>query len=92
MKVISKLANIDFQFGEVARDGNLLRIESAQDAKMQSQVFVSPQDIMEFLKRFLTSPSAIWFALALPYFYYRWRRSAKEIAKSKTHQKEWPKV
>lgn len=92
MRVISKLAQIDFQFGKVAREGNVLLIESDPDAKMPSTVYVSPQDVVEFLKRFLLSPSALLFVLAFPYFLIRWKKTGSGSA-SKLHKKrEWPTV
>jgi len=92
MRVKSKLADIDFQFGEVRRDGSLLVIASHADSKMKSTVYVSPQDIVEFLKRFLISPGAILFLLGLPYFLFRWRRSGRQELQATGHTREWPKV
>jgi hypothetical protein len=92
MRVKSKLADIDFQFGEVRRDGSLLVIASHADSKMKSTVYVSPQDVVEFLKRFLISPTAIVFVLALPYFLYKWKRSSQNIAQTRRRVTEWPKV
>lgn len=75
MRVRSKLADVDFQFGEVKRDGDLLIINSHPEAKMKSRVYVSPDDVTAFLKRFLMSPSAILFVLAFPFFWFRHRKS-----------------
>lgn len=92
MRVISKLAQIDFRFGAVIRDGDLLVIESRNDSRMQSTVYISPQDVVEFLKRFLVSPTAILFVLGLPYFLIRWKRSHKKLTQGKRRVREWPKV
>lgn len=92
MRVNSKLADINFQFGEVRRDGSLLVIASHPDSKMKSTVYVSPQDVIEFLKRFLISPGAILFLLGLPYFLYRWRRSGRQEIRASGRTREWPKV
>lgn len=92
MRVNSKLAQIDFQFGRVAREGNLLVIDSHANSKMQSKVYISPQDVVEYLKRLLLNPSAILFFLGLPYFLYRWRRSDQHISRTTGRVKEWPKV
>lgn len=93
MRVISKLAQIDFQFGQVTRDGNLLVIESHDDSKMPSTVYVSPQDVIEFLKRFLKSPRAILFVLGMPYFWYRWRKHGQGGASgNRKEKKAWPTV
>ena len=92
MKVRSKLADIDFQFGEVRRDGSLLVIASHADSKMKSTVYVSPQDVVEFLKRFLISPGAILFLLGLPYFHYLGLRSGRQELQTTGRTREWPKV
>ena len=92
MRVISKLAQIDFQFGQITREKNLLVIASHADSKMPSTVYVSPQDMVEVLKRVLVSPGAILFVLALPFFLYRWNRSDKRVARAKRQRKEWPTV
>lgn len=92
MRVISKLAQVDFRFGEVTREGDLLVIDSHPDSKMQSTIYISPRDVVELLKRFLLSPSAILFVLCLPYFLYRWNRSDKRIARSRRHVRKWPEV
>ncbi len=92
MRVISKLAQIDFQFGKIGRDDSLLVIESDQDARMPSTVYVSPQDVVEFLKRFLISPRAIVFVLGLPYFLYRWKKYGQTTASERSQKKAWPTV
>jgi len=93
MRVISKLAQIDFQFGKVSREGNLLVIGSDADSRMPSTVYVSPQDVLEFLKRFLVSPSALLFVLAFPYFLIRWKKNGSDTAKNGQRRKrEWPTV
>ena len=93
MRVISKLAQIDFRFGHVERQGNLLAIESHPDSKMKSTVYVSPQDVVEYLKRLLVNPTAILFFLGLPYFLYRWHRSGSDAGpQGKRRKKAWPSV
>jgi hypothetical protein len=44
---------------------------------MKSRVYVSPEDVTEFLKKFLVSPSAIVFVFAFPYFWFRYRLAQK---------------
>lgn len=92
MRVRSKLAQIDFRFGDVSREGNLLLIDSHVDSNLPSRVYISPQDVVEFLKRLLTSPSAILFVLGLPWFLYRWHRSGQKWHQAKSSAREWPKV
>ena len=92
MRVISKLAQIDFQFGSITRADNLLVIESDPDSKMPSTVYVSPQDVIEVLKRMLVSPKAILFVFGLPFFLYRWNRSDQKVSGKQRRRKEWPTV
>ncbi len=77
MRVRSKLADVDFQFGKVRRDGDMLIIESHAEARMKSRVYVSPEDVTIFLRRLLSSPSALVFVLGFPYFWYRHRNAQK---------------
>ncbi len=92
MRVLSKLAQIDFQFGKIRRDKNLLVVESHPDSKMPSTVYMSPQDVVEVLKRMLISPGAILFVLGLPFFLYRWNRSDRSIHQGVKKKREWPTV
>jgi preprotein translocase subunit Sec63 len=92
MRVLSKLAQIDFRFGKIKRNKNLLVVESSPDSKMPSTVYISPQDIVEVLKRMLVSPGAILFVLALPYFLYRWNRSDRSIHQGTRNKREWPTI
>lgn len=92
MRVISKLAQIDFRFGRVERQGNVLVIESDRDSKMKSTVYLSPQDVVEYLKRLLVSPSALLFFVGLPIFLYRWKRSGQQTRQEARSNREWPTV
>ena len=92
MRVISKLAQIDFQFGKISRQENVLVIESHPDSKMPSTVYVSPQDVVAVLRRMLVNPGAILFLLALPYFLFRWKRSNQTIPGATRQTREWPTV
>jgi len=71
MRVESRLADVEFKFGQIRREGNYLVIASAPEQTMASKVFVSPADVMSFLGKFLRSPSAWWWLLGLPVFYFR---------------------
>ncbi len=92
MRVLSKLAQIDFQFGPITREDNLLVIESHPNSKMPSTVYVSPQDVVEVLKRMLVSPKALLFVVGLPWFLYRWNRSEKSIRRQRRKRVDWPTV
>jgi hypothetical protein len=80
MKVKSKLADVDFQFGPIERQQSTLVISSHPSQPMQSKVYVTPDDVLRFLGRFLASPSAIVFALGFPYFWWRSRGEEKAAA------------
>lgn len=73
MKVKSKLADVDFQFGDIERKGNTLVISSHPSQTMKSKVYVRPEDVVAFLGRLVRSPSALLFVLGLPVFYVRAR-------------------
>lgn len=93
MRVVSKLAQIDFKFGDIERRGNLLVIGSHPDSRMRSTVHVSPEDIVEALKRLLANPSSLLFFLGLPLFLYRWRRSGRDTGENEaTTRRDWPTV
>lgn len=81
MKVISKLADVDFQCGLIERKENQLLIHSHPSQAMKTEVYVSPRDIMTFLASFFKSPSAILFIVGFPYFWWK-ARSEPEKASS----------
>lgn len=74
MRVESRLADVEFKFGPIRREGNALVLNSAPEQTMASKVFVSPGDVLSFLGKFLRSPSAWLWLVGLPVFYFRARR------------------
>lgn len=76
MRVKSKLADVDFRFGQVRREGAALVISSHPSQTMQSKVYVTPDDVLQFLGRLLASPSALAFVIAFPWFWWRSRSEA----------------
>lgn len=74
MKVRSKLADIEFRIGALAREGDTLVITNDPAQPMRSRVYVTAQDVLEFFRQLLRSPSALVFVLALPWFWLRGRR------------------
>ena len=82
MRVRSKLADVEFQFGDIERKGNQLVIASHPDQTMKSKVYVSPADVVAFLGRLLRSPSGLLFVLGLPVFYFRARGDKKADKKA----------
>ena len=73
MKVKSKLADVEFQFGPIERKDNTLIISNDASQPMRSKVYVTPDDVVQFLGKLLRSPSGLMFMLGFPYFYYRAR-------------------
>jgi hypothetical protein len=74
MKVKSKLADVDFQFGYIERKDNTLVISNDPSQSMRSRVYVTPDDVMRFIGKLFRSPSALLFFLGFPYFYWRARK------------------
>ena len=82
MKVKSKLADVDFRFGAIQRKDNMLVIASDPSQKMQSKVYITPDDVLQFLGKLLTSPSGLLFVIGFPVFYFRARGQRKSAPKS----------
>lgn len=74
MKVRSKLADIDFQFGRFVYKKDHLIIYSDPDQSMQSKVYVSPNDILSALGRALLNPMVWVYFIGFPFFLIRYRR------------------
>ena len=74
MKVRSKLADVDFQFGEVEYKKDHLIIHSAEEQTMKTKVYVSPNDIVSALGQMLLKPMVWLYLLAFPFFLIRYRR------------------
>jgi len=74
MKVVSKLANVDFSFGRVEYKRDHLILYSHPDQPMQSKVYVSPEDILSALGRMLSSPRICLYFLTFPVHLIRYRR------------------
>ena len=73
MRVTSQLADVEFKFGPIVREGDRLVISSAAEQAMATKVYVSPRDVVSFLGRLLRSPSALLFVLLFPIHYLRSR-------------------
>ena len=88
MKVKSKLADIDFQLGEFEVRKNHLVIHSHHDQKMQSRVYVSPDDVIIGIMRALSKPMVWLYFVGFPYFFLRYRYQKKKFTKKRN---QWPK-
>ena len=78
MKVVSELADIEFQVGAIARQGDELIIESSADSTLATRVIVSPKDARAAIRRLLASPSAWGFLLRLPFTLPRARQDNRD--------------
>ena len=74
MKVKSKLADIDFEFGHFEYKKDHLVIHSHPDQSMQSKVYVSPNDVVTALGKALRVPMVWVYILGFPFFLIRYRR------------------
>ena len=83
MKVMSKLADIDFEFGFFEYKKDHLVIHSDPGQAMQSRVYVSPDDIVSALGKILIRPRIWLYFLCFPYHLvkYRRRKRARELAR-----------
>ena len=77
MKVVSRLAKMDFTIGSIERDGDNLVIKSHPDQAMKSKVYMTPEDVAGLLKASLNR-SVVSFALSFPWIYMRSKRSFEE--------------
>ena len=83
MKVRSKLADIDFQFGTFEYKKDHLIVHSHPDQAMQSRVYISPVDILTAL-RCAAKNWRVWrYFFGFPFFYIRYRR--RHAAKRAEH-------
>lgn len=78
MRVRSKLADVEFQFGEFEYKKDHLIIHSAPEQAMQTRVYVSPDDIVTASLRALANPRVWLYFACFPFFLVRYRRRKKE--------------
>ena len=62
MKVKSKLADIDFEFGRFEYKKDHLIVHSHESQSMQSKVYVSPNDVLSAAGKALANPM-VWVYL-----------------------------
>ncbi|MFN3211718.1 MAG: hypothetical protein ACE37M_01315 [Henriciella sp.] len=67
MQVKSPLADIDFVIGGMRKEGRNLVFKSDPSSSLEATVKMSPGDAWTMIKAFFKSPSAIGFALWLPF-------------------------
>ncbi len=90
MKVKSKLADIDFEFGHFEYKKDHLIVHSHPGQSMQSKVYVSPDDIVSAAVCAFKNPKVILYLLGFPYFLirYRKRKRAREAEKQAQRNKQ----
>jgi hypothetical protein len=74
MKVKSKLADIDFEFGRFQYKKDHLIVHSHESQSMQSKVYISPNDVLSALGRALANPMVWVYIVGFPFFLIRYRR------------------
>ncbi len=74
MKVVSRLAKMDFTVGSIERDGDNLIIKSHPEKGMKAKVQMTPEDVVGMIKASLNLP-VIMFVLSLPFLYLRTRKN-----------------
>ena len=81
MKVRSKLADVDFEFGRFEYKKDHLLVHSDPKQSIATTVYVSPEDVLAALRKLLSNPRAIGYLIAFPFFLIRYRR--RHAAKAK---------
>lgn len=74
MLVRSKLADVEFEFGEFEYKKDHLILHSAPQQAMKTKVYVSPNDILSALGQLLKKPMVWLYFLGFPFFLLRYRR------------------
>ena len=74
MKVKSKLADIDFEFGRFEYKKDHLIVHSHESQAMQSRVYISPNDVLAALGKALANPMVWVYLIFFPFFLVRYRR------------------
>lgn len=74
MKVKSKLADIDFEFGRFEYRKDHLIVHSHESQSMQSKVYISPNDVLSALGKALANPMVWVYIIGFPFFLIRYRR------------------
>jgi hypothetical protein len=75
VRVVSGLADMDFNVGRIARDGERLVVESRAGGGVPTVVYVDRDDVHAGLRALLRSPGALGFLLAAPF-----RRATRRAA------------
>jgi len=74
VRVISGIADVDFNVHSISREGPYLVVRSREGEGLPTVVYMAPRDIIVGLKTLLASPRALAFVLTAPFR----RRNAAE--------------
>lgn len=85
MQVKSPLADIDFVIGGMRKEGRNLVFRSDPSSSLEATVRMSPGDAWTMIKAFVKSPSAIGFALLLPFSWIMGGGQKSEGPKGEAH-------
>ncbi|MCA8896704.1 MAG: hypothetical protein KDA48_15715 [Amphiplicatus sp.] len=85
MRVQSSLADIDFVIGEMRREGDNLILTSDPSSSLEATVRMKPSDAARMLKAFFKSPTAIGYALSLPFLWLGGKSETKSAAAAPKH-------
>ncbi len=73
MKVRSPLATLEVRLGTIERRGNSLVLHSRRDSTLETEITVSPGEVLQLLGRVLAAPAGLLFVVGLPFFWLRER-------------------
>lgn len=86
MRVVTKLARMEFTIGGLAPEGDALVITSGGDERaMKVKAYIEPDDVLAFL-RVALRPTVIGYLIRLPLLLVRRRRAARSSTATTTAQ------
>jgi hypothetical protein len=74
MRVTSQLADMELEVDTITREGDLIVVETARGAGIETRIEIGPRDATRILARALRNPAVIAYVLALPLLFWRARR------------------
>jgi hypothetical protein len=74
MRVTSQLADMDLEVDTITREGDLIVVQTARGAGIETRIEIGPRDAARILTRALRSPALLAYVLALPVLAWRARR------------------
>ena len=71
MRVISPLTDLDLRIGRIARQGDLIIVETVPGEGIETRIELSARDVGRIVGRILRSPALLLYLLTLPLLYRR---------------------